>query len=147
MYQKILVVLDGSTLAECVLGQVEQIAKLMGAEICLLRVAHATTFPGVDPTDVEVQAVEEAQNYLQGVADRLQQQGFNATVHVRFGDPAEEILEHAKKIDLLAMSTHGRTGWGRWLMGSIADRVIRHSPVPVLLCPAAAYCALEKPLE
>ena len=136
MYKKILVALDGSSLAECVMGQVEELARLTGAEICLLRVGYVTTFPGVDITDAEVKVMEEAETYLNEMAARLKKKGMNASVHVRFGQAADEILEQAKGVDLVAMSTHGRSGFGRWAMGSVADRVMRRCPKPFLLCRA-----------
>jgi nucleotide-binding universal stress UspA family protein len=136
VYAKILVTLDGSSLAECTLGQVGQLARLTGAEICLLRVGYVTTFPGVDMTDAEVKVIEEAESYLNTIAARLQKQGLNASVHVRFGHAVDEILEQAKDVDLVAMSTHGRSGFGRWALGSVADRVMRRCPKPVLLCRA-----------
>ena len=59
-------------------------------------------------------------------------------LHAPYGDPAEKILEVCLRhdIDLIAMSTHGRSGIGRWLLGSIADKVVRHSEKPVLLLRA-----------
>jgi len=136
MYQKILVALDGSSLAECAMGQVEELSRLTGAEICLLRVGYVTTLPGVDITDAEVKVMEEAEAYLNSIAQRLNNKGLSASVHVRFGHAATEILEQAKHVDLVALSTHGRTGFGRWAMGSVAERVARRCPKPLLLCRA-----------
>ncbi|GAB4271608.1 MAG: universal stress protein [Deferrisomatales bacterium] len=134
MYKKILVPLDGSPLAEGVLPQVEYLAKLTGAEVCVLRVVRVHTFPGVDPTEAEYALKEQAESYLAGVAGRLRDKGLEVSVHLRFGHEAEEILDQARDADLVAMSTHGRTGLGRWAMGGVAERVLRHCPVPVLLC-------------
>jgi nucleotide-binding universal stress UspA family protein len=100
-----------------------------------LRVAYAHTFPGVDPTDAEVKVVQEAEAYLREVEGRFKGKGFQVDTHVRYGDEAEEILDHAglKDIDLIAMSSHGRSGVKRWLLGSVAEKVIRHSPKPIFL--------------
>ncbi len=133
--KRILVPLDGSKCAETVLPKVEKLAVDIKAGICLLRVAVAHTFPGVDPTDAEVKVVREAEDYLKTVEERLKSKGLKVDSHVRYGNEAEEILDHAamKDIDMLAMSTHGRSGVGRWLLGSVAEKILRHSPKPIFL--------------
>ncbi len=133
--KRILVPLDGSPCAETVLPKVERLAADLKMGICLLRVAYAHTFPGVDPTDAEVKVVREAEDYLKTVQERLKGKGLKVDTHVRYGNEAEEILDQAamKEIDLLAMSTHGRSGVGRWLLGSVAEKILRHSPKPIFL--------------
>jgi len=133
--KKILVPLDGSACAETVLTKVGNLAADLKAGICLLRVAYAHTFPGVDQTDTEVKVVREAEDYLNTVEERLKSKGFKVDTHVRYGNAAEEILDHAamNDIDLVAMSTHGRSGVGRWLLGSVAEKVLRHSSKPIFL--------------
>jgi len=135
MYTNILVTLDGSSVAEQILPQVKELARLTGAEISLLRVVLVHTFPGADPGDAQLEALREAEDYLKGVGEQLKREGLKISIHVRYGHDAGEILDHAKRkeIDLIAMSTHGRTGVGRWVLGSVAERIIRHSPKPVLL--------------
>ncbi len=134
-FEKILVPLDGSQCAENILAKVEKLATDLEATIILLRVAYAHTFPGVDPTEAEVKVVREAEEYLSKIEERLKATGFNVESHVRYGDEAEEILDHAgqKDIDLIAMSTHGRSGVKRFLLGSVAEKVLRHSPKPIFL--------------
>ncbi len=134
-FEKILVPLDGSQCAENILPKVEKLATDLKATIVLLRVAYAHTFPGVDPTEAEVKVVREAEEYLSKIEERLKAKGFNVENHVRYGDEAEEILDHAgqKDIDLIAMSTHGRSGVKRFLLGSVAEKVLRHSPKPIFL--------------
>ena len=138
MYKSILVPLDGSTLAEGILPHVKELARLTGAEINLLRVALAYTFPGANPTDAQIEVLGKAEAYLKGIEAELLREGFKASLHVRYGHDAQEILDHADQanIDLIAMSTHGRTGVGRFIMGSVANRVLRHSSKPVLLLRA-----------
>lgn len=138
MYRNILVPLDGSKLAEEILPEVKNLARLTGAEISLLRVELIHTFPGVDPTERQVEAVQKAQDYLDELAEQLRAENLKVSTHVRYGHEAMEILDHAAQdeIDILAMSTHGRTGLGRWALGSVAERVLRHSPKPVLLTRA-----------
>ena len=67
--------------------------------------------------------------------EKLKAKGFKVDTHVRYGDDAEEILDHAaqKEIGLIAMSTHGRGGVKRFLLGSVAEKVLRHSPKPIFL--------------
>ncbi|MFI5339876.1 MAG: universal stress protein [Candidatus Methylomirabilales bacterium] len=140
MFARILVPLDGSPLAEGILPEVAELATLHDAELMLLRVALAHTLPGVDATDAQVYAVEEAEGYLAEVERRLAPQGITVTRAVRYGHAAEEILDHAqvRRVDLIAMSTHGRTGILRLVLGSVAEAVLRASPVPVLLLRAMA---------
>ena len=134
-FRKILVPLDGSDCAENVFPQLEILAKDLKASICLLRVAYAYTFPGADPTNAEVKVVREAEEYLKKIEDRLKAKGFSVDSHVRYGMDADEILDHAaqKEIDMVAMTTHGRSGVKRFLLGSVAEKVLRHSPKPIFL--------------
>ncbi len=134
-FERILVPLDGSECAENILPKVEKLATELKARICLLRVAYAHTFPGVDPTDAEVKVVREAEGYVGKIQERLKAEGFDVDWHVRYGDEAEEILDHIgqKEVDLVAMSTHGRSGVKRFLLGSVAEKVLRHSPKPIFL--------------
>jgi nucleotide-binding universal stress UspA family protein len=82
-----------------------------------------------------VKVVREAEDYLAKIEKRLKSKGLTVDTHVRYGNDAEEILDHAamKDIDFVAMSTHGRSGVGRWLIGSVAEKVLRHSPKPIFL--------------
>jgi nucleotide-binding universal stress UspA family protein len=134
-HEQILIPLDGSECAENILTKVEKLATDLKASIALLRVAYAHTFPGVDPTEAEVKIVREAEEYLQGIEERLKAKGFRVESHVRYGDEAEEILDHAahEDIDLIAMSTHGRSGVKRWLLGSVAEKLLRHATKPIFL--------------
>ena len=131
----ILVPLDGSECAENVLPMVEELATELKASMALLRVAYAHSFPGTDQTGAEVNVVREAEEYLKKIEDRLKAKGFKVDSHVRYGNDAEEILEHAsqKDIDFIAMTTHGRSGVKRFLLGSVAEKLLRHSPKPIFL--------------
>jgi nucleotide-binding universal stress UspA family protein len=134
-FERILVPLDGSECAEIVFPKVEKLATDLKASIALLRVAYAHTFPGVDPTEAEVKVVREAEEYLRKIEERLKAKGFNVDSHVRYGNDADEILDHAaqKDIDFIAMTTHGRSGVKRFLLGSVAEKILRHSPKPIFL--------------
>ena len=134
-FERILVPLDGSECAESILPMIEKIATDFKASIALLRVAYAHTFPGMDPTEAEVKVVREAEEYLRGLEERLKAKGFSVDSHVRYGDEAEEILDHIaqKDVDLIAMSRHGFIGVKRFLLGSVAEKIIRHSQKPIFL--------------
>lgn len=75
------------------------------------------------------------EEYLQAVKDRLQKEGLSAQTAVVIGDPAEAVIEYAKTngVDLIILGTHGRSGPSRWFFGSVAEKISRHSPVPVLM--------------
>ncbi len=138
MYQSILVPIDGSKLAEAILPEVEELAALLKARLHLIRVSRVNVLPGLDPTDAQVRVIHLAQNYLEKLQEQLTVKNIDIELHTPYGDPAEKILEVCQRddIDLIAMSTHGRGGIGRWLLGSIADKVMRHSEKPVLLLRA-----------
>ncbi len=135
MLKKIVVPLDGSALAEAVLPQVIEFARALGAELLVLRVAFAHVFPGVDATEMEVETVRQAEEYVAGVATQLTEAGIAVRTSVRYGKPAVEIVSHVadNHADLVAMSTHGRSGLSRLVMGSVAEAVVRNAGVPVLL--------------
>jgi nucleotide-binding universal stress UspA family protein len=135
MYKTILVPLDGSTLAENILTEVEELAVLLNAKLYLIYVSRAHVIPGVDPTNAQVRVVKEAQIYLESLKEKLSAKTIDIKLHTPYGNPADKILEVSKRddIDLIAMSTHGRSGIGRWLLGSVAEKVVRHSDIPVLL--------------
>lgn len=136
MFKKILVPLDGSKVAEGILPRVEWLAKIHGAEVTLLRVALAHTFPGTDPVQHQLNVVREAEEYLGKVEENLKSVGVNVNSVVRYGHDAQEIVDHARDrgFDLIAMSTHGRTGLTQFVLGSVAGKIIHTATVPILLC-------------
>ncbi len=111
----------------------------LDAEVLLLRVAIAHVFPGADPTEEEVRVVRNAEEYVEALASKLSETGIRVRAAVRYGKPAAEIIEHisANEVELVAMSTHGRSGLSRLVMGSVAEEVVRNSRVPVLLWRAS----------
>jgi nucleotide-binding universal stress UspA family protein len=78
---------------------------------------------------------DAGENYLKGINTRLSGNGVKSTYEVVTGDPADKIVEYAedKRISLIAMSTHGRTGLARWVLGSVTDKVLHSAKVPILL--------------
>jgi nucleotide-binding universal stress UspA family protein len=146
MYRKILVPLDGSQVAEAVLPHVESLARANESEVILLRVAvnPAYQFSMTDPSIVGVLVTDmevEAEKYLKGVTEQLTAHGLKVSSEIAEGGTADCILKIAeeKGVDLIAMSTHGRSGIARWLIGSVADRVVRTAKVPVLLVRPAQH--------
>ena len=140
MYQRVLVPLDGSRVAEAILPFIEQIAGPLDMEVLLVRVVPLTSMD-VAAMAKEAQLGEpilkelDAQGYLEPLVASLKAKGVRAGARVRIGDPATEIVAAAKEInaDLIAMTTHGRSGLGRLLFGSVAEAVLRSSPIPVFL--------------
>jgi nucleotide-binding universal stress UspA family protein len=150
MYQKILVPLDGSKLAECVLPYVEEIATGCRTEQVILvsvterimgyRVVEDYTQPSEERLVPEAVGKEEkqAQKYLGKIAKTLEAKGIKVLTEVLLGNPAEEIAIYAdtKGCDLIIMASHGRSGPSRWAHGSVAEKVFRASCVPVLMVRA-----------
>ncbi len=138
--QHILVPLDGSPLAEAALPSLIGLAKRHGAALRLLRVVHVNALRETGLAAAQIRVVHEAEAYLEGVARQLAANGVPVTPVVRYGETPEEILEdiRVQRPDLVAMSTHGRTGLSHLVLGSVAEQVLRASPEPVLLFPARA---------
>jgi nucleotide-binding universal stress UspA family protein len=132
----ILVPLDGSILAESALAPAVDLAREHGAKLVLLRAAEAHALPMADPTEAQVQAVRAAEDYLAGARGRVTQAGVaDVENSVWYGQPAEAIVEaaHFRGADLIVMSSHGRSGLGRLVLGSVAETVQRATRVPILL--------------
>ena len=143
-YKRILVCLDGSALAETALPHAQMLASDEDAEILLLRVSvnPAAEFSFSDPSianNIIEEMEAETLAYMQSARGKLQKAGFRTSFLIRQGAIAETILHVAVECqaDVVVMSTHGRTGPARWLLGSIAERVVHNSRVPVLLIRAA----------
>jgi nucleotide-binding universal stress UspA family protein len=139
-YRKILVCLDGSALAETALPHAQTLASSEDAEIILLRVsvnpAAEFSFSELGIAEDIVQDLEsESLAYMQSTKSKLQRAGFRTSFLIRQGPIAETILHVAAECqaDIIVMSTHGRSGVKRWLLGSVADRVVTHSDFPVML--------------
>lgn len=137
---RVLVPLDGSELSEGILPVVEGLAGPLDVAIDLLRVVEP--IPGAAAVELPVQARElldvraaEAERYLGKIATVLEAKGLRVRAEVREGPAVDAILRYAVEsgVGLIAMSTHGRTGLGRLLIGSVAERVLRAGPVPVVI--------------
>jgi nucleotide-binding universal stress UspA family protein len=145
MYQKILIPLDGSALAECTLEHAKAIIKGCNVpDVIVFRVIEPLSAMSISALaeaadDSLRRAVEqneqEAKEYAARVNNNLKTQGIASQAVTVKGGAAEEILSYVEKngVDLIVMSTHGRSGLSRFLFGSVAEKVSRHSRVPVLL--------------
>jgi nucleotide-binding universal stress UspA family protein len=147
MFKKILLPLDGSERAERALDPAFQLAEQFGGEVILLRVAVPepvlASLPGLSSRpyglyDAELRRdQEEAEAYLSAL--ELQRRGAGVPIHTETisGAPAEMIATVAqeKAVDLIVMSTHGRSGVSRLLYGSVAEAVLRGARLPILLIP------------
>ncbi len=163
MLRHILVLLDGSTRAEQALPIAARIAHTSGGTLTLLRVVpdmeHADADAVPVPLDVNLEAdIAAAKDYLTQVLSADEQglfDGVGIKTEVLIGSPAQEILTFAQtqQVDLIILCSHGRTGFKRWLLGSVAQMVARYSPVPVFVLreggfsPLAERDTLARPLR
>ena len=156
MYKKILVPLDGSELAECVLPHVEAFIKGFNIrDVILVRVMEPVK-PDVRVydnifndefirqaqkiwSDVEQQGKTAIKDYLIKISERLKQKGTAIHSEVLVGDAAKKLADYsdANDIDLIVMATHGHSGIKRWIMGSVAEKLFRSASTPVLMVRAA----------
>lgn len=136
MYDRILVPLDGSDLARAILPRVAEMAGAHKSEVILLRVLPGS---GTLPETAAKQR-QEAEERLMSAEQELLDAGVSNVRHtIRHGaDSAAEIVDYAEvnEVGLIAMSTHGRGGIGRWVFGSVAARVLEGTTKPILLVRA-----------
>jgi nucleotide-binding universal stress UspA family protein len=139
-FKRILAPLDGSETGGAAMHDAEAIALKTGASMVLVHVLpapHAVEARWLGPEFTDfVKAMHEAgQKYLDKIDDRLSARGLDVKVRIVSGDPAARIIEVAReeKADLIAMSTHGRSGIARWVLGSVADKILHESRIPMWL--------------
>lgn len=153
MFLRLFVPLDGSPLSERVLPLATTLAQRTAASkptleplLMLFRAVDPSPWLDLPGGGARTQALDTATYYLEGQAEALRKAGLTVETAVRLGHPAEEILEQvmARQAELVVMSTHGRGGVVRWALGSVAERVARAAPVPVLLLPAGAQATLDR---
>ena len=147
MYERILVPLDGSDVAEAIVPDVEDLVLKMApvtrVEVILFQVISKMNYNVLTEderaqrpyTDNEMEQLsQKAQKYLETVAAPMRGKNIDVTTRVSAGHAAEEILNIAEEVDadLIAMSTHGRSGLSLWALGSITDKVLHESKIPVL---------------
>jgi nucleotide-binding universal stress UspA family protein len=136
MFKKILVPLDRSPLAEDALGQATAIARAAHATLDVVLVHQAVPFGGFVDAPWNAAQLSEERKYLESITTELESgAGVDATHNLLEGSPVEMICRHVAdaKDDLIVMTSHGRTGISRAWLGSVADGLLRHSQIPVLL--------------
>jgi nucleotide-binding universal stress UspA family protein len=155
MYKKILAPLDGSEFSECALEHVKAIAAGCAVpEVVLLRVVepvHSTDLAayaeaGIDTVLLMRDVEQAAKAYIARMTEEMKKTGLSVQGVVITGWAADQILSYASEnnVDLVIMSTHGRGGIGRWFMGSVTDKVVRHASMPVLTV-APPGCRVDQP--
>jgi nucleotide-binding universal stress UspA family protein len=139
-YRRVLVALDGSPVAESIIPFILAIAGPLDMEVVLVRVVTPAAVEAGAPVPgivVKERAARtaEAQDYLSSIAAELSGRGVRVQARVRTGTPVQEILAATGECaaDLIAMTTHGRSGLRRLVVGSVAEAVLRRADTPVLL--------------
>ena len=152
MLHQILVPLDGSTLGERALPYAESLARASQARLILLRAVEAHALTGRGRAEARAAAMLEAESYLEGIATPLRERGLTVDLALPYGGAADAIADEAtlRGVDLVAMATHGRGGLGRFVYGSVAERVLHELETPLLLVrawgdpPPAAFAAAPR---
>jgi len=143
MFNRIVVPLDGSETGEAILPYIRELAEKLRPEIILLQVVvpsqHVHTVGGLDYVRFAEEQLKlmraDAKQYLEKASKKLTGTGSIIRLEVRLGDVAQEIIKLADETDtnLIAISTHGRSGIRQWIFGSVAHKVLQVSNTPVLL--------------
>jgi nucleotide-binding universal stress UspA family protein len=142
MINQILVPLDGTPFSECAIGRACDIAKAVNASIVLLRMP-VSSLPNFDAGEIALNTLDELKardaddcaDYLHARADAIRARGISCSTLVLSGDPRAVIPLAAADAhcDLIVMASHNRTGHAKWLLGNIADHVLHHTRLPVVV--------------
>jgi nucleotide-binding universal stress UspA family protein len=141
MFTRILVPLDRSSLAECVLPHAIALARALESKLILLHVMTVSDgsdrLRAVDPLEWHLRRAE-AESYLQAVCARLQEAGVPCEAHVNDGDAAELIVDfaHENEIDLVLMASHGQSGLSGWNVSSVVQKVIMRTRASIMIVRA-----------
>jgi nucleotide-binding universal stress UspA family protein len=152
LVRKVLVPLDGSPIAEQVLPHAEAVARTLGSELVLFHVfepmrkyaggvAGGVVYRALPDEVVNTENNRRKQvglSYLNEISKKLKAQEAPVSIEVTRGSPADQILDYAEahEMDLIAMSTHGRSGVGRWVFGSVTDKVLHSGDTPIFVVRA-----------
>jgi nucleotide-binding universal stress UspA family protein len=134
MFKRILVPLDGSALAETALTPATVLAERLGAELLLVRTILTHVFPGADPGPAQLEALQEAERYLEALVPSLKEQGISVRTAIPYDTPAIGIADQAefRHVDLIVMSTHGRKWPDTLLHPSVTMSVLEHTTASLL---------------
>jgi len=141
VFEHLLVPLDGSSLAECVLPHTLALAQTLGARVTLLQVVEQADPSGgtraIDPLDWQYSEAE-AGAYLHEVTERLRTAGLSVAQVLLQGDPAERVIDYAQTehVDLILLSSHGRSGLSGWNISSVVQKILARAHISILLVPA-----------
>jgi nucleotide-binding universal stress UspA family protein len=144
LLSRIVVPLDGSQIGEAALCYAVAIARKTGAEMALVEVFEQVKGVGASGARYTIPEDESVRksllSYLEHVAQPIRNEGLKVSTAVLFGSAAGNIVEYAEKnaIDLIAVSTHGRSGLGRWVFGNVTDKILHTGDVPVLVAHSTA---------
>jgi nucleotide-binding universal stress UspA family protein len=147
LLRRILVPLDGSEIGEAALCYAVALAKETAAEIALIEVFERVRGVGASGVSYSIPEDESVRksllSYLNHVAEPIKNEGLKVSTTVLFGNAAGNIVEYAEKnaIDLIALSTHGRSGFGRWVFGNVTDKILHTGNAAVLV----AHSTVEWP--
>jgi nucleotide-binding universal stress UspA family protein len=143
MYDRIVVPLDGSVLAEAALPHAKNLAKQNGVPLFLVRaidppLVNTVSSLGMRPTfgmteEAHEEETRAAHEYIDSQVESLSAEGFKASGVVMWGNATSAVASTLNDADLLVMSSHGRTGPKRWFVGSVAEDILKRSSVPVFL--------------
>lgn len=137
MYDEILIPTDGTAKMKRVSEQAVQLAELCEGRLHVLYVVDETAYssiPSGTRERVQETLADDGSDATKAIAERAFERGVDVVRQIRWGDPAVAIIAYAveNNIDLITMGTHGKTGFERYLLGSVAEKVVRISPIPVL---------------
>jgi nucleotide-binding universal stress UspA family protein len=147
LLRRILVPLDGSEIGEAALCYAVALAKETGAEITLIEIFESLTAVGATGRSYNIPEDESVRksllSYLDHVAEPIKNDGLKVSTVALFGTAADKIVEYAEEngVDLIAISTHGRSGLGRWVFGNVTDKILHTGDVAVLV----AHATMEWP--
>ncbi len=137
MYENILIPTDGTAKMERVTEQATELAELCGATLHILYVVDENAYSSIPPGTrerVQETLANDGSDATKAIAERAVEEGIDVVRQIRWGDPAVAITAYTveNNINLITMGTHGKTGFERYLLGSVAEKVVRISPIPVL---------------
>ena len=148
MFKRILVPLDGSPLAECVLPHLVAMAASLGAKVAVLHVSESEggdqRAPALSAVDWQLKTVE-AEAYLEGIAQKLHGAGLDVKCQRLEGRAAERIIDYAHQhdTDLILLSSHGRSGLTGWNISSVVQKIIARVRVSTMLVRAYQPCTAK----
>ena len=153
MTTRIVVPLDGSDVSEAALPEAIRQAKAFDLPLHLVRVVDTRVLEQVGGSaaafnysmlgEMFAEESDDSQRYVADARQRLEREGLTVTSDVRVGPVAQGILDAVQSGDMIVMGSHGRSGLKRWMLGSVAEEVLRHATVPVLMVKLAHDDAAE----